>query len=90
MARAVLLVFALFAFLVVLRGLRIFFDAVRRSVGSPGRRAGQAPPPREADMIRDPVCGTWIDRGLAVSARRGGETVAVCSETCRRAIEGGS
>ena len=53
-----------------------------------GRRP--APPAREADMIRDPVCGTWIDRQLAVPARRGGETVAVCSETCRRAIEAGS
>ena len=89
MARAVLLVFALFAFLVVLRGLRIFFEAVRRGV-APGRRAGQAPSAREADMIRDPVCGTWIDRALAVPARRGGETVAVCSETCRRSIEAGS
>jgi hypothetical protein len=87
MARAVLLVFALFAFLVVLRGLRIFFEAVRRSGGSTRR---SAPPPREADMIRDPVCGTWIDRRLAVPARRAGETVAVCSESCRRAIEAGA
>ena len=84
MARAILLVFALFAMLVVLRGLRIFFDAVRRH-GAPPRR--KASPAREADMVRDPVCGTWIDRGLALPARRGEETISVCSESCRRSLE---
>ena len=38
-------------------------------------------------MVRDPVCGTWIDRRLALPAQRGGEAVAVCSEKCRRALE---
>ena len=84
MARAVLLVFALFAMLVVLRGLRIFFEAVRRS-GTPGRRASS--PPLEGDMVRDPVCGKWIDRRLALPARQGGETISVCSEGCRRSLE---
>ena len=84
MARTVLLVFALFALLVVLRGLRIFFEAVRRS-GMLGRRA--SPPPSESDMVRDPVCGTWIDRRLALPARRGVETIQVCSEECRHQLE---
>ena len=39
-------------------------------------------------MVRDPVCGTWIDRRLALPVvRRGGETLSVCSETCRRSLE---
>jgi len=84
MARAVLLVFAVFAFLLVLRGLRIFFEAVRRS-GTASRRA--SPPVREGDMVRDPICGTWIDRRLALPARRGQETVPVCSDRCRRTLE---
>jgi len=84
MARAVLLVFALFAFLTVLRGLRIFFEAVRRG-SAPGRPP--APPVREGDMVRDPVCGTWIDRRLALPVQRRGETLAVCSENCRRSLE---
>ncbi len=83
MARAVLLVFALFALLTVLRGLRIFFEAVRRR-GAPGP---SRPPVREGDMVRDPICGTWIDRRLALPARRDGETISVCSETCRRSLE---
>jgi hypothetical protein len=87
MARAVLLVFALFAVLVVLRGLRIFFDAVRRRGTTPGRRSERA---READMVRDPVCGTWIDRALALPARRGDEIIPVCSDGCRRSLEAAS
>ena len=83
MARAVLLVFALFAFLLVLRGLRIFFEAVRRS-GAPRR---SSPSVREGDMVRDPVCGTWIDQRLALPARRGDQTVPVCSDQCRRSLE---
>lgn len=49
------------------------------------------PPPRQVngqEMVRDPICGTWIDRRLAVTATRGGELVAVCSDKCRLALEG--
>jgi hypothetical protein len=84
MARAVLLVFALFALLTVLRGLRIFFEAVRRR-GTTGRP--RSPSVREGDMVRDPICGTWIDRRLALPARRDGEIIPVCSEGCRRSLE---
>jgi YHS domain-containing protein len=80
MARVLLLVFALFLLLTVLRGLRIFFRAFFR-----GR--GPGPAAREEEMVRDPVCGTWIDRRLALSARRAGQTVEVCSEQCRRSLE---
>jgi YHS domain-containing protein len=85
MARLALLLFCLFLLLTVLRGLRIFWSAFFRSArpGSSERGGGV----REAEMIRDPVCGTWIDRGLALTARRGGETVAVCSEKCRNLLE---
>jgi YHS domain-containing protein len=85
MARVVLLVFALFLLLTVLRGLRIFLHAFFRGgrPGPPARGRGA----REEEMVRDPVCGTWVDRRLALPARRGGETVAVCSEQCRRSLE---
>jgi len=71
--------------LTVLRGLRIFFQAVRSSGQAPGGR--RRPAPREEEMVRDPVCGTWIDRKLALSVQRGGETIAVCSPECRRSLE---
>jgi hypothetical protein len=85
MVRAVLLVFALFAALVVLRGLRIFFEAFRRRESFP--RPTSSPAREGGDMVRDPVCGKWIDRRLALPARQGGETISVCSEGCRRSLE---
>jgi hypothetical protein len=85
MLRIVLLVFALFLFLTVLRGLRIFLAAVlqRPRPGGEFRRGAT----RDGEMVRDPVCGTWIDRSLALPGRRGSESVPVCSEECRKALE---
>jgi hypothetical protein len=87
MARLLLLVFVLFLLLTVLRGLRIFFTAVFRKPGPGGTtRPGAA---HAEEMVRDPICGTWIDRRLAVVGRRGAETIPVCSEDCRRRLEAG-
>jgi hypothetical protein len=87
MARLILLVLVVFFLLTVLRGLRIFFRAVFPK-GVP-RSGGTAPRALEGEMVRDPVCGTWLDRRLAVAARRGSDTVAVCSDDCRRRLEAG-
>ena len=83
--RLALLVFVLFLFLTVLRGLRIFFAAFLRQPGRTG--AARRGAPLEGEMVRDPICGTWVDRRLALSARRGGEIVPVCSEKCLKALE---
>jgi hypothetical protein len=80
-SRAALAVFLVFLFLAILRMARPLLRAGR------ARTAGRAPRPIEAEMVRDPVCGTWIDRRLAVPGRRGAETVPVCSEQCRRRLE---
>jgi hypothetical protein len=85
MVRLVLLLFTIFLLLVVLRGLRIFFAAVFR--GAPRARGGAPAGTREEEMVRDPVCGVWIDRRLALTARRGNEIVPVCSEKCLRLLE---
>jgi hypothetical protein len=85
MLRLGLLVFALFLFLMVLRGLRIFLAAVLRRPGGGGTARPRGT--RDGEMVRDPVCGTWVDRRLALSGRRGAETVPVCSEACRKALE---
>jgi hypothetical protein len=87
-ARVVLYLLVLFFLLTVLRGLRIFFHAVfPRGVPRAGAGGGQPRTALEGEMVRDPVCGTWLDRRLAVAARRGGETVPVCSDDCRRRLE---
>ena len=81
MLRFALILVLFFVALGLVRVMRGLFSSV---LGS-GTRA-----PRPVDgqeMIRDPICGTWIDRRLAVTGRRGGELVAVCSEKCRLALE---
>lgn len=85
MLRLVLFLFVLFLLLTVLRGLRIFLRAFLQHPGRPG--AARSGGTREAEMVRDPVCGTWIDRGIAVTGRKDGAPVPVCSEECRKALE---
>ncbi len=84
MARVVLLLVLAFAVLFLLRTLILL---LRRWLG-PGASA-RRPPPIEGDMARDPVCGAWFDRRLAVTVRRGNVLVEVCSEGCRRRLEAG-
>ena len=86
MARLVLALFVLLLLLTVLRGLRIFLRAFLNDTSRP-TGGNRVPAVREAEMVRDPVCGTWIDRSIAVSGRQGGQVVPVCSEECRRALE---
>ena len=78
MIRFAVLVAAVFLFFGLLRMARPLFEKWRSK---------SAAGPLEADMVRDPVCGTWIDRRIALSGRSGGEAVPVCSEKCRRTIE---
>jgi hypothetical protein len=70
-----------FFLLAVLRVARLLMNAGSMRKGS-SRRV-------ESEMVRDPVCGTWIDRRLALSGTRAGQPVPVCSEKCRRALEAG-
>ena len=85
MPRVILFVLVLFFLLTVLRGLRIFLHAYFRGGARP---AAPAPPRvREAELVRDPICGTWVDRAIALTARRDGREVSVCSEACRRELE---
>lgn len=86
MARLLLALFVVFMLLTVLRGLRIFLRAFLQDT-RPGGTVSRPPAVREAEMVRDPVCGTWIDRSIALSGRQGNEIVPVCSEECRRALE---
>ncbi len=85
MARFVLLLFVVFLFLTVLRGLRIFLAAFMRPGGAAARPGNVGAP--EGEMVRDPICGTWIDRRLALPGTLRGAAVAVCSEKCRKALE---
>jgi uncharacterized protein len=47
----------------------------RRPAGGRARIAGE--------LVKDPVCGTYIPRDSAIAARVAGETRYYCSVTCR-------
>lgn len=79
MIRFALVLVLVFLVLAVLRIARLLLAS---------QRTGRAPAhPVENEMVRDPICGTWIDRRLALAGTRSGITVPVCSEKCRRALE---
>jgi YHS domain-containing protein len=78
MARVAIFLFLFFAFLLVLRVVRVFLAA---------RIRGGSRPTVEGEMVRDPVCGTWVDRRIALAGRKGEEWFPVCSEKCRQSLE---
>ncbi|MEP7133221.1 MAG: hypothetical protein ABI914_08640 [Acidobacteriota bacterium] len=80
MARIAIFLFLLFAVLLALRLIGFLI----RSLSAGSRNAG---PLVHGEMVRDPVCGTWIDRRLAIAGRSGKEWLPVCSEDCRRELE---
>jgi len=82
MLRIAIILFVVFAVLLVLRVVRVLAAG-----HSPRPGAARPPDAVEGEMVRDPVCGTWIDRRLALAARSSGEWVPVCSEKCRTQAE---
>ena len=62
---------------------------VGASLPPPGpRRTRNGPPERGVQMVRDPVCGTFLPPGNALTlTERGGAVRYFCSETCRQRFE---
>jgi hypothetical protein len=83
MLRFALILTLFFVALGLLRVIRGLLASVLGS-GPPGGGARQV---TGQEMVRDPICGTWIDRRLALTGHRAGELVPVCSEKCRLALE---
>jgi len=84
MSRIAILLFLLFAALFFLRVLRVLAETFLKGRSERGTR----PSALEGGMVRDPVCGTWIDRRLALAVQSGGQWVPVCSEKCRARLLG--
>ena len=60
-------------------------DGVLEGAGAAPRRGGSAPALR---LVRDPVCGTFVAPGTALSLTSRGATHYFCSEDCRRKFSG--
>jgi hypothetical protein len=50
---------------------------------SPGRRPTGDPTRIAGELVKDPVCATYIPRDSAIAVRVAGETRYYCSVTCR-------
>jgi uncharacterized protein len=63
----------------------ILFRWLRRSASPPPKPRSFEPPPGQnvEEMVQDPVCGTWVPVGQAVSLPRGKQTLYFCSHECR-------
>jgi YHS domain-containing protein len=68
--------------ILLVAALVIVVSRVVRGLAEARRRPVQ--PPRQATMVRDPVCGMYLDATLALRVARGGEALYFCSDDCRR------
>jgi YHS domain-containing protein len=86
------LLLRLAAFIAGLWLVRRLLSLLLPRVGPRGRAASAAAdgPPASARMVKDPVCGMYMDSRLAVqvSTRRG--PVFFCSEDCRNRYDPGA
>jgi uncharacterized protein len=73
--------------MLVLRALGKLLAGLIAGASPPqGRPSG--PPERGVQMVRDPVCGTFLPPDTAVSlTERGGAVRYFCSEKCRNAYK---
>ena len=78
----------LIRFLVVMLLVRLVWMFVTGLVEGAARRP-QVAPRESVPLVRDPVCGTFIDRARALTTRRKGEMHYFCSENCRTAFRQG-
>ena len=69
--------------LLIVRAIWRFLSGVVH--GAAGQQ--RIPSQQGVPLVRDPVCGTFIDQSRALTARRGGTLHYFCSERCRGEYE---
>ncbi len=86
MLRVVLLV--LLAIIVARALWRVFEGVIEGVTGHP--LPSRQVPHRGVDMVRDPVCGTFVVPGRAVRLVDGGRDLHFCSTRCRDKYRAGA
>ena len=76
----------LIRFLVVMLLVRLVWKFLGGIFEGAARRP-QVPLAKGLPLVRDPVCGTYVDQARALTLRRKGEMHYFCSESCRTAFE---
>jgi YHS domain-containing protein len=67
--------------LLVARAFWRLMDGVIEAAGGTSRSRARSP---AVKLVRDPVCGTFVAPGSALSLTSGGSTHYFCSEQCRQ------
>jgi uncharacterized protein len=63
---------------------RLFRPGYRRNSRAPGSGATNERPQQQKEMVKDPVCGMYMDPRLAIRLEEKGEHLFFCSEECRQ------
>jgi YHS domain-containing protein len=66
----------------LLRALSRFWSGIVEGLGSEPRRRSSVPQ-QGTQMVRDPVCGTYLLPARAITLSIGGRLVHFCSAACR-------
>jgi YHS domain-containing protein len=59
-------------------------DGILEAAGGTSRARPRSP---AVKLVKDPVCGTYVDPGRAVSLQVRGQTHHFCSEACRTSFQ---
>jgi len=74
---------------VVSRAFWRLVDGIVEGISQADRRSRGEPPQRGVQMVRDPVCGTFVLPEHAVSMVDGNARVYFCSAACRETYRAG-
>jgi YHS domain-containing protein len=76
--------FFLLATILLRSAYRFFQGVIEGAGGHGGRGSGRRGSQVTGRMVKDPVCGTYVVEGRALTAVRGGRTAWFCSPECQR------
>ena len=75
-------------FIVIARIFWRVFDGVIAGARTPASQGRPRAAP--VKLVRDPVCGTFVPPGTALSLTAGGATHYFCSDACRESFKTGA
>jgi YHS domain-containing protein len=76
--------FLLLASAVLRSAYRFLEGVIEGATGRESRGATRRRTQVTGRMVKDPVCGTYVVEGRALTAMRGGQTAWFCSRECQR------
>jgi YHS domain-containing protein len=90
LARIVRILLWMLTLFLSLRLLRVLFGSLLERRGSSPQHAtkgtASSPPQKTARrLVRDPVCGMYVDEALSIPMREDGQLLHFCSLACRDA-----